>query len=78
LSVTILALPVLLIGIFRYTGLAVMPTNGERSRALPGDAFVTHPVDVEMHAITIDAPPACVWQWIAQMGAGRAGWYSYD
>jgi hypothetical protein len=30
------------------------------------------------HAITIDAPPERVWPWIAQMGAGRAGWYSWD
>jgi hypothetical protein len=30
------------------------------------------------HAITIDAPRERVWPWIAQMGAGRAGWYSWD
>jgi hypothetical protein len=31
------------------------------------------------HAITIDGPPAAVWPWLVQMGAGsRAGWYSYD
>jgi hypothetical protein len=30
------------------------------------------------HAITIDAPPPQVWPWIAQMGGGRAGWYSWD
>jgi hypothetical protein len=29
-------------------------------------------------AITIDAPPYAVWPWIAQVGYGRAGWYSYD
>jgi hypothetical protein len=30
------------------------------------------------HAITIDAPREHVWPWIAQMGSGRAGWYSWD
>lgn len=29
-------------------------------------------------AITIEAPPAEVWPWLAQMGWGRAGWYSWD
>jgi pyruvate/2-oxoglutarate dehydrogenase complex dihydrolipoamide acyltransferase (E2) component len=30
------------------------------------------------HAVTIDAGPEDVWPWLVQMGAGRAGWYSYD
>ena len=29
-------------------------------------------------AITIAAPPKHVWPWLAQMGFGRAGWYSWD
>jgi proline iminopeptidase len=29
-------------------------------------------------ATTIDAPPEDVWPWLAQMGYGRAGWYSWD
>ena len=29
-------------------------------------------------AITIDAPPSQVWPWLAQMGADRGGWYSWD
>jgi hypothetical protein len=29
-------------------------------------------------AITIDAPPETVWPWIAQLGYGRAGFYTYD
>jgi hypothetical protein len=31
-----------------------------------------------MHAITITATPERIWPWFVQMGAGRAGWYSYD
>jgi proline iminopeptidase len=29
-------------------------------------------------AATIDAPPAQVWPWLAQMGCDRGGWYSWD
>ena len=29
-------------------------------------------------AITIDAPAEAVWPWLAQMGQGRGGLYSYD
>ena len=54
------------------------PTADERRRALPGDGVVPNAVAEVMHAVTIRAPPECVWPWLAQMGAGRAGWYSYD
>jgi hypothetical protein len=50
----------------------------EKRRPLPVDAFVQEPIFTSTHAITIDAPPEQVWPWIAQMGAGRAGWYSWD
>jgi uncharacterized protein YndB with AHSA1/START domain len=50
----------------------------ERRRPLPVDALVPEPIFVSTHAITIDAPPERVWPWIAQMGASRAGWYSWD
>src|SRR5918995_3242601 len=50
----------------------------EKRRPLPVDAMVPEPIFASTHAITIDAPPEQVWPWIAQMGAGRAGWYSWD
>jgi proline iminopeptidase len=28
--------------------------------------------------VTVDAPPSQVWPWLVQMGADRAGWYSWD
>ena len=59
-------------------GATCIPTPLERRRPLPGDALVPEPVFASTHAITIAAPPAQVWPWIAQMGAGRAGWYSWD
>ena len=42
------------------------------------DALVSNAAATVMHAATIRAPVECVWPWLVQMGAGRAGWYSYD
>ena len=53
-------------------------TTLEKRRSLPADSLVPEPIFASTHAITIDAPPEHVWPWIAQMGAGRAGWYSWD
>jgi|SoiMethySBSTD1v2_1073268.scaffolds.fasta_scaffold01344_17 hypothetical protein len=58
---------------------SVRPTAEERRQELPGDELITSPLGAFDHAITIHAPRADVWPWLAQMGAGsRAGWYSYD
>ncbi len=53
-------------------------TTVEKRRPLPIDSLVPEPIFTSTHAITVDAPPERVWPWIAQMGAGRAGWYSWD
>jgi len=42
------------------------------------DDLIPKPMASFTHGITIKAPPANVWPWLAQMGAGRAGWYSWD
>jgi pimeloyl-ACP methyl ester carboxylesterase len=53
-------------------------TAPEKRRPLAVDGLVPDPIFSATHAITIDAPPEQVWPWIAQMGGGRAGWYSWD
>jgi hypothetical protein len=53
-------------------------TAVEKRRPLPGDGLVPDPIFTSTHAVTIDAPREDVWPWIAQMGGGRAGWYSWD
>ena len=55
-----------------------VPTVLDKRRSLPVDAMISDPIFTSTHAITINAPPEQVWPWIAQMGSGRAGWYSWD
>jgi hypothetical protein len=50
----------------------------ERTAVLPGDRVVPEPAEQSTRAITIDAPPDRVWPWLVQIGADRAGFYSYD
>ena len=59
-------------------GKSVRAAEGERTQALPGDELIQVPIASITHAITIQRPRRDVWPWLAQMGAGRAGWYSYD
>jgi hypothetical protein len=53
-------------------------TPDESRRIMPGDSLVQDPFEVTTRAITIDAWPVHVWPWLAQMGRGRGGLYSYD
>ncbi len=59
-----------------YLGHTYGSTPEERARPLPGDDIVRHPQVVTNHAVTVDAPPGCVWPWLVQMGWGRGGWYT--
>ena len=66
-------------------GLAVMrswgenwgATAAERRQTLPGDELLPPSARTSTMSITIHAPVAKVWPWIAQFGAGRGGLYSY-
>jgi hypothetical protein len=50
----------------------------ERIRAMPGDDLVADPAIEVNHAVTIEAPVADVWPWLAQIGQDRGGFYSYE
>lgn len=50
----------------------------EAIRQLPGDELVTSPKTKFTHAIKINAPSKYVWPWIAQIGQGRGGFYTYE
>ncbi len=53
-------------------------TAAEVNRVLPGDELVTHPKGGFTQAISISRPREKVWPWVAQIGQGRGGFYSYD
>ncbi len=53
-------------------------TDGERDLGLPGDELIANPDLIATRAITIRASVDEVWPWIAQLGQGRGGFYSYD
>jgi hypothetical protein len=53
-------------------------TGEEATRTLPGDELLESPDLVSTRAISITAPPTAVWPWLAQMGSGRGGLYTYD
>ena len=53
-------------------------TDAELAAALPGDELVPGCQYTATRAITIAAPPEAVWPWLAQVGFGKAGFYSND
>jgi hypothetical protein len=53
-------------------------TDEERNRALPGDDLPPTADQSATRAITVKATADNIWPWIAQLGQGRAGFYSYD
>ena len=50
----------------------------EATRSLPGDDLLGMPDLLSTRVISIGAPAKAVWPWLAQMGSGRGGVYTYD
>ena len=50
----------------------------EPDPSLAGEDLITDPNWTFTHAIDIDAAPEQIWPWIAQLGQGRGGFYSYE
>ena len=55
-----------------------MKIRPEFNKTFPGDELIPNPRKIITHSVTINAPPENIWPWLIQLGAGRAGWYSYD
>ena len=65
--------------VIRHRVLTWGATAEEVGDRLPGDELLADADRISTRAITIDAAPAAVWPWIAQMGpAPRGGAYTYD
>jgi hypothetical protein len=56
----------------------VRASSPERVCPLAGDDRIPEPIGSVTHAISIRCSREDLWPWLVQMGAGRAGWYSYD
>jgi hypothetical protein len=52
-------------------------TDAEIHESWAADAFTQPGIVRHTRAITIDAPVAAVWAWLAQIGQDQAGFYSY-
>jgi hypothetical protein len=52
--------------------------DDEVTAALPGEDLVATNTPRTTRAVTIDAPIADVWPWLAQIGEDRGGFYSYS
>ena len=53
-------------------------TRTEITEPVVGDELIPDATLVATRSIDCDARPAEVYPWLAQMGFGKAGWYSYD
>ena len=62
----------------RWSYLRWGAVDHETVEPLPGDELIPTPGLVATRAITVEAPPSLVWPWVAQLGQGRGGFYSYD
>lgn len=52
-------------------------TPEEQQIPLPGDELYPPGAVLSTMAVSIDAPPAVVWQWLVQIGQDKAGFYTY-
>jgi hypothetical protein len=77
LGVVVAAIAVYL-GLIRPRQVRWGATADEVARSMPGDGILGPGAPSTTRAITIGAPAEQVWPWLAQLGYGRAGWYSYD
>jgi hypothetical protein len=53
-------------------------TDQEIAASQPGDELISDANVTATRAITVRRSPDVVWPWVAQLGQGRGGFYSYD
>ena len=62
----------------RARGMRWGATDDEVAVRMPGDDLVETAGVVATRAVTFQATPEVVWQWLVQIGQDRGGFYSYD
>jgi hypothetical protein len=67
-----------LVAVLRKLSLRWGATADEQHRSMPGDELMARADLESTRAVTIHAPADQVWPWLAQLGQGRGGLYSYD
>jgi hypothetical protein len=72
------ALLLIFLGIARPWYLRWGATDEELTMPLASDAIVPGATSSSMRAITINASAEKVWEWLAQTGQDRGGFFSYD
>jgi len=77
-AVTVIVVKVAALLLLRQWHLRWQATDAEVGATLPGDDLLPAADLTATRAIAIDAPAGKVWPWLAQMGQGRGGLYSYD
>ena len=65
-------------GLLRRCYLYWGATDDEMAIALPGDELLRRADLTATRAITIRGSAEGIWPWLAQLGQGRGGFYSYD
>jgi hypothetical protein len=70
-TMTVLALAAI------HANVQVRARRQEALQPLAGDHLIPQAIGSVNHAISIHRSPRDVWPWLAQMGAGRGGWYAY-
>ena len=78
-SLCVVALAAVYVFFLRRPILTWGATDEEATARLPGDELLEDADGIATRAIEIDAAPAAVWPWIAQIGPSpRGGAYTYD
>jgi hypothetical protein len=76
---TLTAVPIWVVSpLMRRSHMRWGATDAEVAGPMPGDDVVRTAQFKATRAVSIDAPPAQVWPWIAQLGYRRGGFYTYD
>jgi hypothetical protein len=70
--------PIAYLLFFRRWCLTWGARDDEVAAKLPGDELLADAGLVTTRAVTVNAPPEAIWPWLAQMGSGRGGAYTYD